>query len=135
MHSTIRFRQLLVACAAAVLLTACMPSSDAITNRPWKLVELNGSMSVVEAGVDFGVDGRYSVQPGCNSGGGTYAINGNRITTATPTLTAMSCGNPADAQEQAFLAALNAGPRFEIETQTGRLRLVTDAVTLVFVTP
>ena len=120
---------------APLLLAACMPSSEAITDRPWKLVELGGRVPPAEAGITFGTDGRFTVKPGCNSGGGDYAIEGNTIGFESMGLTAMACGEPADAQEQAFLAVLGEGPRFEIETRTGRLRLTAGEDALVFEAP
>lgn len=119
----------------AGLLAACMPSSDAITDRSWTLVEIAGSVPVADAGLTFGPDGRLTVQPGCNSGGGTYAIEGNRITTEAIALTEMACGEPADAQEREFVRILEGDPLFEIETRTGRLRLTAGDAALVFVAP
>lgn len=119
----------------AATLAACMPTSDAITDRPWKLVQIGASVPVAEAGISFGVDGRVTVSPGCNSGGGTYAIEGNRIVAGPIALTERACGEPADSQEQVFLAVLGAGPRFEIETRTGRLRLTAGDDALVFEAP
>ena len=128
-------RSLLALSAVTVLAAACMPTSDAITNRPWKLVEINRSVPVAEGAVEFDTDGRFTVRPGCNSGGGTYTIDGNRIVVDGTQLTAMACGDPADGQEQAFLAVLRDTPRFEIETRTGRLRLTAGDRALVFDTP
>jgi len=126
----------LAALAVAALVAAgCMTSADAITGRAWKLVEIGGAAPAVEAGLGLEVDGRYSVRPGCNSGGGTYTINGNRITFGVAAITAMACGEPADGQEQAFLGVLGSTPAFEVETQTGRLRLKGAAGDLVFVAP
>lgn len=129
-----------VVAAALVVAAACMPSSDAIADRPWGLDEISGSAPEVPAHLEFGVDGfgtdgTYTVQPGCNTGGGTYRIVGNTIDFGQATITAMACGEPADSQEQAFLAVLGAKPRFEIETQTGRLRLIAGDSSLAFVTP
>jgi len=129
-----------VVAAALLVVTACMPSSDAIADRPWGLDQINGSAPAVPAHLELGVagfaaDGTYTVQPGCNTGGGTYRIVGNTIDFGQPSITAMACGEPADSQEQAFLAVLGAKPRFEIETQTGRLRLTAGESALVFVTP
>jgi len=44
-------------------------------------------------------------------------------------------GGPADSQGRAFLAVLGDTPRFEIETRTGRLRLMAGDGVLVFDTP
>jgi heat shock protein HslJ len=121
--------------ACVLLLAACMTSHDVITDRPWKLVLIGNAAPAAEAGISFGTDGRFTMQPGCNNGGGTYTISGNRIDVQSLEATAMACGDPADAQEQVFVAALEADPRFEIETGTGRLRLATDDTVLVFDAP
>lgn len=128
-------RSLLALSVVTALAAACMPASDAITNRPWRLVEIDRSVPVAEGAVEFGADGRFTVRPGCNTGGGTYTIDGNRIVVAGTQLTAMSCDDPADSQEQAFLAVLGDTPRFEIETRTGRLRLMAGDGALVFEAP
>jgi heat shock protein HslJ len=136
-------RDLVALAAASVIIVGtagCMPSSDAIADRPWGLAEINGSAPAVPAHIEFGVDGfgtdgTYTVQPGCNTGGGTYRIVGNTIDFGQASITAMACGEPADSQEQAFMAVLGDRPRFEIETQTGRLRLAADSGSLIFVTP
>jgi heat shock protein HslJ len=127
--------RILAALLAAGLLVGCLPSSNAITGRTWRLVQIDGAVPAAEAGISFGVDGRVAVSPGCNSGGGAFSIEGNRITVGELLLTAMACGDPADAQEQAFLAVLGASPRFEIETRTGRMRLTAGEDALVFETP
>jgi heat shock protein HslJ len=132
--------RVLAGLALAGILAGCMPSSDALVDRPWDLAEITGALPAVPAHIEFGAepfgsDGQFTVQPGCNTGGGTYRIVGNTIQFADVRLTAMACGDPADAQEQAFLGVLSASPRFEIETRTGRLRLTADDGALVFVTP
>jgi len=121
--------------AATVIAAACMPSSDAITDRPWSLSEINGAAPAVPGRIEFAADGTYTTQPGCNTGGGAYAIRANTISIEPGPMTAMACGEPADSQEQAFLAVLGAEPRFEIETGSGRLRLTDATGALVFVTP
>lgn len=132
--------RILAVLMVAGVLAGCMPSSDAIADRPWGLAEIGGSAPAVPAQIEFGVDqsgsdGQFTVQPGCNTGGGTYRIVGNTIQVLDLKLTAMACGEPADSQEQAFLRVLGGTPRFEIETRTGRLRLTSGDDTLVFETP
>jgi heat shock protein HslJ len=132
--------RVLAGLALAGILAGCMPSSDALADRPWGLAEISGSAPAVPAQIEFGVepfgsDGTFTVQPGCNTGGGAYRIVGNTIQFSDMSLTAMACGEAADSQEQAFLAVLGANPRFEIETRTGRLRLSAGDAVLVFEAP
>jgi heat shock protein HslJ len=124
-------RRAVTAAALVVIVAACMPSSDAITGA-WKLVGVNGSAPATEGALSLLPDGKLTMRPGCNSGGGTYTIEANRLVTDSLSLTMMSCGEAADAQEQAFLAVLDADPRFEVETGTARLRLTSGDSVLVF---
>jgi heat shock protein HslJ len=136
-HLPVRLRSVALALGLPLVVVAaggCMTSHDVITGD-WVLVQVDNAAPAAEAGISFGTDGRFAMQPGCNSGGGTYAISGNRIDVQSLEATAMACGEPADAQEQIFVAALEADPRFEIETGTGRLRLTTDDTVLVFDAP
>ena len=129
-------RALAIAGAPAILVLGCGTDGQVpFDDRPWKLVEIGGAAPVAEAGISFGSDGRYQVHPGCNSGGGSYTVDGNRLSLGQGILTAMACGEPADSQERAFLAVLGASPTFQIERQTGRLRITSGSETLVFVTP
>lgn len=131
MHLPVLARGVVALTAATLIATACMPSSDAITGA-WKLVGLNGSAPATEGALSLLPDGKLTMRPGCNSGGGTYTIEANRLVTDSLSLTMMSCGEAADAQEQAFLAVLDADPRFEVETGTARLRLTSGDSVLVF---
>jgi heat shock protein HslJ len=130
-----RLRSLPIAASLALLVVACGTDGLVPLERGWKLVEIGGAPPVAEAGISFGTDGRYQLSPGCNSGGGSYTVTGNRISLGEGILTSMACGDAADGQERAFLAVLGAGPTFEIERQTGRLQLTSGSETLVFVTP
>jgi heat shock protein HslJ len=125
-----------IACALAVLVLGCGTEGQVpLEGRPWKLLEIGGAAPAAEAGIMFGTDGRYQVQPGCNSGGGSYTLDGDRISLGETTLTAMGCGEPADGQERAFLAVLGGSPTFQVERQTGRLRIVSESEALVFEAP
>ena len=69
----------LAALAFATLAVAgCMASHDVITGA-WTLVEVNGSLPAAEASISLLPDGTFTMRPGCNTGGGTYVIDGNRL--------------------------------------------------------
>ena len=72
------------------------------------------------------------MRPGCNTGGGTYTIDGNRLDVDGMSLTMKACGDGTNAQEQEVVTILEADPRFEIETGTGRLRMTAGDAVLVF---
>jgi heat shock protein HslJ len=55
-------------------------------------------------------DGRFAVETGCNSGGGTYTIEGTSIRLSPINLTERACAGPAGELEQAVLAVLQTGP-------------------------
>ena len=122
----------LAALAAATLaVSGCMASHDVITGA-WTLVEVNGSSPAAEASISLLPDGTFTMRPGCNTGGGTYTIDGNRLDVDGMSLTMKACGDGANAQEQDVVTILEADPRFEIETGTGRLRMTAGDAVLVF---
>ncbi|MEX2012018.1 MAG: META domain-containing protein [Chloroflexota bacterium] len=62
----------------------------------------------VNATLTFSADGRVAVQTGCNQGGGSYAVEGNRMRIAEIVLTKMACDGPRGQTEAAVLAVLQA---------------------------
>jgi heat shock protein HslJ len=62
----------------------------------------------VLATLKFGADGRVEVQPGCNQGGGSYAVEGNRIRFTEIVMTTMACDGARGQMETAVLAVLQA---------------------------
>ncbi|HUP82643.1 MAG TPA: META domain-containing protein [Candidatus Limnocylindria bacterium] len=83
-----------------------------LTNLTWGLTTLiNGdSASSVPAGlgsqITFNDDGTFSANFGCNSGGGSYAIDGDAITFSDVFMTKMACAGGAGQLEQAVLFVL-----------------------------
>lgn len=85
----------------------------------------------VRASLRFGDDGQVAVQTGCNSGGGRYRIDGDRIVFGNLVLTKRACVGPEGQVEAAVLAVLGAGEvRFGIDGST--LRLVAGSAGLDF---
>jgi heat shock protein HslJ len=60
------------------------------------------------AWLQFGADGRVTLNTGCNSGGGSYTADASTITFNQLAITAMGCSGAAAQLEQAVLAVLNA---------------------------
>jgi heat shock protein HslJ len=86
-----------------------------LTNVTWTLTSLISGDAVsslpegVLATLLFHDDGTVDVQTGCNSGGGTYTVEGDRITFGPIALTRMACAGAAGAVETAVAAVLGAG--------------------------
>ena len=62
------------------------------------------------ASLVFGTDGRVTVDTGCNTGGGTYAIEGATIRVSAIALTKRACPAPLGDLEAAVVAVLQANP-------------------------
>ena len=71
---------------AGILLSACSGGTSASLTRTWKLVSYGSpdNLTPVAADVDtsiiFGEDGTISGNVGCNSFGGDYKVDGDKIT-------------------------------------------------------
>ena len=108
----------------------CLTTSEVLVDRPWKLVEVSGAPPVDPqgvVGVGFGTDRRFTVNTGCNTTGGTYHLDGNRILLDTVNQTLVLCEGELATQEAAILAVIKNRPAYAIDTGTGRLRLTSDA--------
>jgi heat shock protein HslJ len=114
--------------AVAVLPTAgCLAASDALVDRTWTLIEVHGAPPVAPGAASFGRDGSFTLQTGCNTVGGTYHLDGNRILLDTVHQTLMLCEGAVDKQENAVRAVVTNQPAYAIDTRTGWLRLTSTA--------
>jgi heat shock protein HslJ len=64
----------------------------------------------VVATIAFNADGTVAINPGCNSVGGRYAIDGDTITFTDLITTDMACQGPAGDVEAAVMSILTADP-------------------------
>jgi heat shock protein HslJ len=123
----------------ALFAAACLTTGDVLVDRPWKLAEIDGVPPVDPegiVGVAFGTDGRFQVDTGCRSGGGTYHLDGNRILLDSEILQPSPCDEAMAAQDAILVRVVEGRPRFEFDTRTGRLRLTSEAGdVLLFDTP
>ncbi|MCF6277540.1 MAG: META domain-containing protein [Anaerolineales bacterium] len=131
----------LIFVAAGVVLTACGrgrggPTSPAsLEGTPWTLTAYADTALI--AGTGFTAvfaDGQIGGSAGCNSYGGEYALNGNRIEIGMLMMTEVACLEPQGLmeQEQALLAFLGGVKHWEM--RDGQLFLFdTDERTLIFV--
>jgi heat shock protein HslJ len=115
----IMFLLLLAACTSAT-------SSEALREREWRLswVEPFPTMPAGVATPTLRFEGdRISAQTGCNSAGGTYTVDGDRLTIGNVISTKRACVEDAGNQlEAAYLGALERTRRFRIAG--GRLELL-----------
>jgi hypothetical protein len=136
----VRFLARAAAITVVALATAgCLTTGEVLVDRPWKLVEVSGAPTVDPdgiVGVSFGTDGRFQVDTGCRSGGGTYHLEGNRILLDTEILQPSPCDEAMTAQDGALRSVIEGRPVWAIDTGTGRLRLTSEAGSvLLFETP
>jgi putative lipoprotein len=92
--------------------------SGELTERYWKLTELNGKPALTpkhgrEAHLRLRAEGREAGgSTGCNSFGGKYELDGDRIRFSRMVSTLMACDDPdINAQEAAFLRMLETADR------------------------
>lgn len=85
---------------------------DALAARTWALRfggGPDGDVPIVDGSpitITFR-DGRFSGTSACNGYGGTYTIDGSRLTLGEISQDAMACGDDVSASEDAFMSALN----------------------------
>jgi heat shock protein HslJ len=89
-----------------------------LTGSSWRLEDLAGTPAVagVEATLEFVAGDRVSGNASCNRFNGTAKVSGSSITLGPLTSTRMACtSEAANAQETAYLKALNDAERFVLE--------------------
>jgi len=108
---------------AGFVAIACVTGHDVLVDRQWTLASVAGAPAAAPGSVAFGADGRFTIDTGCNRGGGTYHLDGNRILLDSETLTEMACDGAVGEQERIVLGVVEGRPTYAIDTGTGRLRL------------
>jgi len=134
----IRTGHLLMALVALTVLVACSCSSTtALENTAWELESLNGNdvLPGTTITIEFSGD-QISGSAGCNHYGGSYQARESRLNVSDLFWTEMGCLEPEGIleQEQAYLDALSAAARYQIDGEG--LEIFDNAGTriLVFVT-
>jgi putative lipoprotein len=119
----------------AVMLVACGGANgDPLNNTIWELYSM-GQYSPIPGStltIQF-EDGQVSGNGGCNSFGGEYRVNGDKLKLEKLMSTLMACADPAMMeQETIFMQALGEAQRFEI--MDGQLQIFgSDGEALTFV--
>ena len=124
----------LIAIAVSLSLTACTPapaqpsgegslSFNDQLGQEWKLVSYGtpGQETALPADSEitltFDQEGRAGGSAGCNSYGGEYQVDGQKIAILNVASTLMACDNPLIMQtESAYLAALGSAETFQLSS-------------------
>jgi heat shock protein HslJ len=114
-----------------------------LTGVTWRVTGVNNGRQAVASVVSgtqltviFGTDGRVSGDTGCNMYSGPYTLAGSNITIGPLISTRRAClSDEASAQEQAFLAALEASSTYELMGDRLTLRNTDGATQVTMVRP
>jgi heat shock protein HslJ len=105
-------RSVLVLSIAVVVAAGCTMFADdnangGLVNTSWTVITIDGAQTLDEARptMVFAPEG-LSGTTGCNSYGGTFRTDDDRITINVGAMTEMACDGPRGAQEVAFIDAL-----------------------------
>lgn len=117
---------LLILVLITMLLSACSalsPNTDPLAGSSWQLSALGEKNPVAGATVTLEfIDGQAGGTAGCNSYGGAYEVDGDKIAFREVVSTLMACADAAVMDQEAeFLGSLNEVERFELAE--GRLQL------------
>jgi heat shock protein HslJ len=120
-------RKTLVVLLIVLLSSACGGStSDALVGT-WKLVSYGEAANLthpipgVDTSIAFNADGSVGGDVGCNTLGGRYKVNGNKIVFSEMLSTAMGCEERLMNQESAVFGLLNGERTFTYEESNGTL--------------
>ena len=112
-----------MAMAAGLALGGCAAQTQSEQQAPpglagtaWTVERIGErTMQAPEPTIEFRADGRVGGKASCNSYGGTWRVEGARLTLGGMFSTRMACAAPLMAQEQALFAALGDGGRYAVE--------------------
>ncbi len=101
---------------ALVGLSASAAEHKGLAGTNWQLLQLgpNGAMSENLPTLSFSADGKVSGSGGCNTFSGPVTISGMAIKFGPLAATKKACSEEANAQEAAYLKALEQAQTFEI---------------------
>jgi heat shock protein HslJ len=114
-----------------------------LTGSTWRALSYNNGRGAVTSVISgtilttlFGADGTVSGSSGCNTYNGPYTVSGSSITIGPLASTRRACAaDEANAQEQAFLAALGASTRYMLVGDRLTLRNDDGATQVEYVRP
>ncbi|HUR17012.1 MAG TPA: META domain-containing protein [Candidatus Limnocylindrales bacterium] len=110
---------------------------QALVGPTWVLTSIITGQTVssvpdnIVATIKFNDDGSLEVHPGCNSGGGSYTVDGDRITFDEVFLTEMACMGAGGQVEATVLSVLD-GAQITFAIDAGSLTLMAGDLGLQF---
>jgi heat shock protein HslJ len=119
-------------------------SSKELSGTSWEAIAVNNGKQAVVSVIEgtqitaqFGADGTVSGSAGCNQYNGSYEIEGKRIRIGPLATTRMACPQPegVEAQEAAYLAALEKSTTYELVGTNLTLRDAQGATQVEFIKP
>jgi heat shock protein HslJ len=125
-YAALLFATLCLSCAIVLGQTNrnLATGQQALAGSEWRLVSLGrvGAGTAIVSGngvtLKFGNDGRVSGSGGCNSFGGGYRIQGDRVTFSQMISTRRACVDTnANRQESQYLQALDSANRFRVTSR------------------
>lgn len=93
--------------------------------------EVAANLGDVVATLVFDAAGKVTFNAGCNTGGGTYKVEGDRISFSDLLTTDMACDGPQAQMEAAFMRTLQGNPTWAIEASNLRLMVGNQGLELI----
>ncbi len=128
----------IVLLALVVIVAACSssgapsPSPASLDGRIYLSTTIDGADLVPGTRIRLSfVDGNLSANAGCNTIGGAYSIEGNRLTTTQLSMTEMGCDEPRARQDEWLARSLSGGITIALDGDTLTLTDGTITVTLL----
>jgi heat shock protein HslJ len=109
---------------AGYLLAACSSNLPASLTGTWRLASYGSPSSQtptapnVDTSIEFGSEGEFSGNVGCNGFGGKYAVGNKTITFSEVMSTLMFCEGQVGDQEKATLSVLQGSTKFVLDSNT-----------------
>jgi len=131
----IKMKKIILLVMALFILTACSNASADIAGE-WKLISYGDAINPtptipnVDTSIKFDSNGQIGGNVGCNTFGGTYEVNGDKITFSSIMSTLMFC-EETSAQEQAVLSILSDNVSLQIQMQGDTLTITSTGGTTV----
>jgi len=107
------------------------PAGTGLDGRTFLSVSVDGHLLVQGTRITIAfAQGNLTLSAGCNTMGGQYAINGNRLSMGATMTTEMGCQPALMAQDQWIAEVLGAGPTFALDGDTLTLGAAGTGITL-----